>query len=90
MAQAKDLRQVDLLGGAIRQRGRPASLDGAATGAERQAARRRRLKEEGKGVLTVELSLEVIEALDKFVQFKDETKGGVVDRVLRDRLMRKR
>jgi hypothetical protein len=60
------------------------------TAAERQEARRQRLRKEGKGVLTVEVSLDVIDALDDFVKFKDETKGSVVDRVLRDRLLRKR
>jgi hypothetical protein len=36
------------------------------------------------------VSLEVIEALDDFLKFKPETKGSVVDRILRDRLIRKR
>jgi hypothetical protein len=89
MKYGNDERQLDLVAGANRQRGRPPTGT-AMTGAERQAARRKRLAEEGKGVLTVEVSLDVLEALDKFVQFKDENKGSVVDRVLRDRLMRKR
>jgi hypothetical protein len=89
MKYADDHRQLDLVGGANLQRGRPATGK-ALTAAERQAVRRKRLIEEGKGTLTVEVSLEVIDALDKFVQFKDEAKGSVVDRVLRDRLLRKR
>jgi hypothetical protein len=48
------------------------------------------LKEEGKGVLTVEVSLDVIAALDAFVKFKDVKKGDVVDRILRGTLLRKR
>jgi hypothetical protein len=90
MRYGEDHRQLELSVVGVRRRGRPASIDGAATAAERQAARRRRLKEEGKGVLTVEVSQEVIDALDAFVQFKPETKGDVVDRILRDRLLRKR
>ncbi|EEF21763.1 conserved hypothetical protein [Ricinus communis] len=89
MRYGDDRRQLDLVAGANRQRGRPAT-GVAMTAAERQAARRKRLAEEGKKTLTVEVSLEVLEALDKFVQFKDEDKGSVVDRVLRDRLIRKR
>lgn len=89
MKYGDDPRQIDLVAGANRQRGRPVT-GVALTAAERQAARRARLAKEGKATLTVEVSMEVIEALDKFVQFKDEAKGSVVDRVLRDRLMRKR
>jgi hypothetical protein len=89
MKYADDHRQLDLVAGANRQRGRPAS-GVAKTAAERQAARRERLAEEGKATLTVEVSHEVIEALDKFVQFKDVTKGDVVDRLLRGTLLRKR
>jgi len=48
------------------------------------------LREEGKGVLTVEVSLDVIAALDAFVKFKDVNKGDVVDRILRGTLLRKR
>lgn len=84
-----DKRQLDLVAGANRQRGRPVT-GVAKTAAERQADRRKRLKEEGKAMLTVEVSAEVLAALDKFVQFKDEAKSSVVERVLRDRLMRKR
>jgi hypothetical protein len=89
MQYGNDDRQVDLVAGANRQRGRPAS-GVAKTAAERQAARRAKLTEQGKGVLTVEVSQDVIDALDKFVQFKDESKGSVVDRILRGTLLRKR
>jgi hypothetical protein len=80
--------ELEVIG--VRRRGRPAGVDGAATGAERQAARRLRLKAEGRGVLTVEVSLDVIAALDAFVKFKDVNKGDVVDRILRGTLLRKR
>lgn len=89
MRYADDCRQLDLVAGANRQRGRPAT-GVAKTAAERQAARRERLAQTGKGVLTVEVSQEVLEALDKFVQFKDENKGSVVDRILKGTLLRKR
>lgn len=89
MRYANDHRQLDLVAGANRQRGRPAT-GAAKTAAQRQAARRERLAQEGKGVLTVEVSQEVIDALDRFVQFKDENKGSVVDRILKGTLLRKR
>lgn len=79
----------DLLGGAIRQRGRPVTGK-ALTSAERQHLRREKLKAEGRGTLTVDVSLDVINALDAFVRFRDETKGQVVDRILRGTLLRKR
>ena len=88
MAKRDDVTR-DLLGGAIRQRGRPAT-GVALTPAERQSLRREKLKDEGRGVLTVDVSLDVLKALDAFVQFKDETKGQVVDRILRGTLLRKR
>jgi len=89
MKYGDDPRQLDILRGCSRQRGRPASGE-ALTAAQRQALRRQRLAIEGRAAVTFELSTEVIEALDKFVQFKDETKGSVVDRILRGTLLRKR
>jgi hypothetical protein len=88
MKQHADRKTSDMFGGV--GRGRPPGLRPAMTAAQRQEVRRQRLRDKGKGVLTVEVSLDVIDALDDFVKFKDETKGSVVDRVLRDRLLRKR
>jgi len=89
MKQETDTRTMDLpLPGGKRRRGRPAT--GGMSGAERQRAYRARLAEEGKAPVSVTLSADVVAALDKFVQFKDETKGEAVDRILRDRLLRKR
>lgn len=90
MRYGSDERQLELDVVGTRRRGRPASPDGAATPAERQAARRVRLEADGKGVLTVEVSIDVIAALDAFVKFKDVNKGDVVDRILRGTLLRKR
>lgn len=91
MKALNDNHTIDLIDGhgVTRQRGRPATGT-AMTGAQRQEARRQKLASEGKGVLTVEVSLDVIDALNAFVRFKDETKGSVVNRILRDRLLRKR
>jgi hypothetical protein len=77
------------LPGVVKRRGRP-STGKAMTPAERKAASRARLAAEGKGVLSVDVSLEVIEALRKHVQFKDEDQGEAVDRILRAYLLRKR
>lgn len=87
--QIEDIRTGDLLGGAIRQRGRPATGK-AMNGAERQAARRAKLAAEGKTTLTVDVSVEVVDALAAFVKFKDESAGQVVERLIRTQLMRKR
>lgn len=83
-----DRRTGDMFG-APRRRGRPSS-GCALTSAQRQAARRARLAEEGKEELTLALDTEVVEALRRFVQFKDETLGDAANRMLRDRLLRKR
>lgn len=87
--QIEDTRTGDLLGGAIRQPGRPATGK-AMTGAERQAARRARLASQGKLTLTVEVSAEAFEALVNFVQFKDMSKDQVIEKLIRTQLMRKR
>ncbi len=87
--QIEDKLTTDLLGGAIRQRGRP-STGQAMTGAERQALRRERLAAEGKTTLTVKVSLDVVHALARFTHFKDETKDEVIERLIRTQLMRRR
>ena len=69
MRQHEDNRTGDLLDGSIRQRGRPATGH-AKTGAQRQSERRKRLKVEGKGQLTVELPQDVLDGLNKFIQSK--------------------
>lgn len=89
MSNVKDSVTRDLLGGAIRQRGRPVTGN-AMTAAERQARRREKLREQGVGVLTVSISVDLLERLDEFVRFKDVSKDAVVERILRSQLMRKR
>lgn len=73
-----------------RGRGRPAT-GSALSASARQARRRAKLEAEGKTLLppTV-VSLEVQEALAKFIQFKDMTLGDALERIVRDRLLRKR
>jgi hypothetical protein len=58
--------------------------------AERSKAKRDRLLAEGKKQVSITLSLEVIAALEKHVQFKDLTLGDAVEKALRDRFLRKR
>lgn len=89
MAGLKDHRQLDLVAGANRQRGRPATGE-AMTAAERQKARREKLKAAGIGSLTVQLPVEVIDAVRRFLKFKDETQDQLIERLLRQQLMRKR
>jgi hypothetical protein len=89
MKQLEDKATGDLLDGFKRPVGRPRTGK-AMSSADRQKLRRERLATEGKGMLTVEVKLDVIAALDAFVRFKDVTKGDVVDRILRGTLLRKR
>lgn len=88
MKQKTDLNTLDLPG-VKRPPGRPPKPD-AMTGAQRQAARRARLRANGVAQLSVDVPSDVLDALTKFVEFKDLTKGEVVARVMRDRLLRKR
>jgi hypothetical protein len=69
--------------------GRP-STGKAMTSAERQRARRERLKASGVGFITVALPVDVLAALDKFVEFKDLSKDEVLERIIRREVMRKR
>ena len=58
---------------------------------DRQARRRAKLETEGKALLPpVVVSQDVKHALAKFIQFKDMTLGDALDRIVRDRLLRKR
>jgi hypothetical protein len=73
-----------------KKRGRP-STGKALSASERQARRREKLKAEGKALLPpAVVSQEVEQALAKFIQFKDMTLGDALDRICRDRLLRKR
>jgi hypothetical protein len=87
--QVEDKFTSELPGFGGRPRGRPAKPD-AMTAAQRKAAQRARAKGQGKVSREFMLSLDVVEALDKFVESKDEDRSAVVDRILRDRLLRKR
>lgn len=89
MKDTLDNHTVDPVTPAKRPRGRP-PLDGAKTPAQRQKEHRDRLRASGEASLTVTLPLELLEALDKFVEYKDMSKSDAVARILRDRLLRKR
>jgi hypothetical protein len=89
MKQPGDNKTVDMLPAAKRPRGRP-STGVAMSAAERQRAYRERLRAVGGDVLSVTVDADVLEALRKFVEFKDITQGEAVTRILRDRLLRKR
>lgn len=73
-----------------KRRGRP-STGNALSASERQARRRAKLEAEGKALLPpCKVSKDVAHALNKFIEFKDMTLGDAVDRIVRDRLLRKR
>jgi hypothetical protein len=87
--RGSDPRQLDLVAGVNRQRGRPASGQ-AKTAAQRQQERRERLRQAGYATLTVELPLEVLDRMREFLRFKDETQDQLIERLLRQQLLRKR
>jgi len=75
---------------ADRGRGRP-STGQALSASARQARRREKLEAEGMILLPqVKVSIEAQQALAKYIQFKDMTLGDALDRIVRDRLLRKR
>lgn len=90
MKSPDDNKTPDLVTALRRGRGRPPVGGVAQTPAERQKARRDRLAASGERPLTVTLPADLLAALDKFVEFKDLSKSEVVERILRDRLLRKR
>lgn len=88
MKQVEDTKTVDWVL-PNRPRGRPPT-GVAMTAAEKQKARRERLKASGVEPVTMNLDAEVMEALRNFTKYKDETLGQAASRILRDRLLRKR
>ncbi|GJI96186.1 hypothetical protein RugamoR57_29040 [Duganella caerulea] len=90
MKQVEDNRTLDMIGDLPRRRGRPAGDVAPLSAAERKQLQRQRLRDGGKEVLTVVVSREVFDAMHTFLQFKGETQDSLVDRLLRDRLLRKR
>lgn len=72
------------------KRGRPPTGK-AMSASDRQARRRAKLEAEGKTLLpAVVVSQKVQEALAKYIQFKDMTLGDAIERIVSDRLLRKR
>lgn len=88
MKHVSDKFTADILTGR-RPVGRPPSPD-AMTPAERQRLRRARLKAAGVEQVLVDLPSDVAQALKKYVEFKDMDYSAAVERILRDRLLRKR
>lgn len=88
MKDQTDNKTLDLVG-EKRGRGRPRDPN-AKSAAQRQRDYLARLKESGKAVISVDLPLEVIQAVDKYIEFKDMTRGQAIEKALRDRFMRKR
>lgn len=56
----------------------------------RSKAKRDRLAAEGKKQVSVTISIEVLEAIKKHIEFKDLTMGDAFEKALRDRFLRKR
>jgi len=84
-----DKHTGDLLDGFKRPPGRPPSGK-AMSAAERKKASRERLRQAGAGFLTVRLPLDVIDGVRRFREFKDLTNDEIIERLLRQQLLRKR
>jgi hypothetical protein len=89
MKDARDNRTLDIEGGARRQRGRPPSEE-TRTAAERKADSRAAKKAAGLETVTIELSLDVLEAIRAKTVFGVTTQAQVIDKILRNQLLRKR
>lgn len=72
-----------------RGRGRPPTGQ-AKTGAQREKERAERLRAAGIGFLTVHLPFDVLAGLDAFKNGKDDSKSSIIERILRQTILRKR
>lgn len=72
-----------------RGRGRPAT-GAAKTAAQRQKERRARLRDDGKAFLTVHVDAKLLDGLKAYIRFKDITPDQVIEKLLRQQLLRKR
>lgn len=86
MKDVADTKTVDLVGGVPAKRGRPS------TGAALSAAERKRRSRLARGVapVAVELSLDVIERMQKYLLGKDMTQSQLIEKLLRTQLLRPR
>lgn len=90
MKQLDDKATLELELPLKRGRGRPPSNGVTMTAAERQKAYMERKREDGLKPLTVLVSDDLFQALEKYVEFKDMTKSEAIERIVHDRLLRKR
>lgn len=79
-----------MLGDLPKGRGRPCGTAPALSSAPRMADLRARRREEGLVEVTVRLPLDVLSALDAFIQFRDMDKGAVIEKLVRIHIIRKR
>lgn len=85
-----DVKTMELPGVPVkRPRGRPPTGE-AKSSAERMAALRARKLESGLMPVTVNLPVEVVTALKAFVQFKDLNIDAVIEKAVRQAILRKR
>ena len=89
MKHRRDEQEPDLFGPIKRSRGRPAT-GAAKTNAQRQKERRARLRDDGKAFLTVHVDAELLDGLRAYIRCKDITPDQVIEKLLRQQLLRKR
>ena len=89
MKHQKCEQNGDLFSPIKRGRGRPPT-GVAKTSAQRQKDRRERLRDDGKAFLTVHVDAQVLAGLKAYIRFKDITPDQVIEKLLRQQLLRKR
>lgn len=89
MKHPKPDQEHDLFGPIKRGRGRP-TTGAAKSSAQRQKERRERLRDDGKAFLTVHVDAQLLKGLKAYIRFKDITPDQVIEKLLRQQLLRKR
>ena len=89
MKQVEDNKTMELLDEPKRGRGRPRREDGPVSAADRQKARRQRLRAAGIDYLTIPLPVDVLASLKSYAAAVGETREQFIERIVRRELMHK-
>lgn len=87
MKEKADVFTSEILG--EKRRGRPPNPH-TLTPTERQRQRRAKLAQAGVATVTLELSQDVAQGLEEYLKYKDMTLRAVVEKLVRQQILRKR
>lgn len=90
MKQLEDNKTLELIDPPKRGRGRPRSAESRTSAERMRDMRARRLLDDGLKEITIRLPVELIAALDEFIQFKDLNKDAVIAKAIKSAVLRKR